>query len=152
MKKLNNDATIPLYKQVAVILLGEIRKRTYLHGDKIPVEPELCDSFGVSRITIRKAVNQLQEQGVLEKRSGKGTYVCYPKIVEASDADGSFTRSSEMINRVHSTNIVGYEVIPVDDVTRFNLREVFPEEDEVIIVERVRTTDGEPMIMMKLSW
>lgn len=40
----------------------------------------------------------------------------------------------------------------MDDVTRFNLREVFPEEDEVIMVERVRKTDGEPMIMMKLSW
>lgn len=65
MKNLNNDATIPLYKQVAVILLGEIRKGTYLHGDKIAAEPELCDSFGLSRITIRKAVNQLQEQGVL---------------------------------------------------------------------------------------
>lgn len=57
-----------------------------------------------------------------------------------------------MINRVPSTSIVGYEVIPVDDVTRINLREVFPEEDEVIIVEHVRKTDGEPMIMMKLAW
>ncbi len=65
MKNLNNDATIPLYKQVTVILLGEIRKGTYLHGDKIAAEPELCNSIGLSRITIRKAVNQLQEQGLL---------------------------------------------------------------------------------------
>lgn len=57
-----------------------------------------------------------------------------------------------MINRVPSTNIVGYEFIPVDDVTRFNLRAVFSEGDEVINVERARKTDGEPMIMMKLSW
>lgn len=146
MKKLNNDSAIPLYQQVGAILQGEIKRGVYLNGDKIPSEPELCDLFAVSRITIRKAIEDLQEQGLLVKKRGKGTYVSYPIIVEASDADGSFTKSSELVNTVPSTEVVQIQTMLMKDIETVDLKDVFLEQDQLIVVDRVRKTDGQAMI------
>lgn len=64
------------YKQVADKIKQMISDGTYLVGQRIPTEPELCDSFGVGRQTIRKAVTVLEEEGYLKRVQGSGTYVC----------------------------------------------------------------------------
>jgi GntR family transcriptional regulator len=65
----------PLYHQVYVALRGWIEDGTYAPGERIPTEPELCRAFGVSRITLRRAVSDLVRQGALLRRQGSGTFV-----------------------------------------------------------------------------
>lgn len=65
----------PLYVQVQDILKERIINEIYPKDTLIPSEPELKEEFGVSMITIRKAVEQLAQQGYVEKRSGVGTTV-----------------------------------------------------------------------------
>lgn len=64
-----------LTKQIANELEEKILTGEYKIGDKIPTEPKLIDYFGVSRNTIREAVQSLIHAGLLEARQGDGTYV-----------------------------------------------------------------------------
>lgn len=64
-----------LYEQVVEQIKSMIAQGVYLKGDMLPSEKELIESTGVSRITIREALRQLSEAGVIETRRGKGSYV-----------------------------------------------------------------------------
>ncbi len=65
----------PLFAQVRDELRHEILDGAYTPGDDIPPEPELCERFGVSRITLRHSVDDLVREGLLDKLPGKGTFV-----------------------------------------------------------------------------
>ena len=64
-----------LYRQVSDDLLGRIASDGFEKGAMLPSEAELCDEYGVSRITIRAAIAQLVEKGLLVRRPGVGTFV-----------------------------------------------------------------------------
>jgi GntR family transcriptional regulator len=77
----------PRYHQVYVALRGWIADGTYPPGARLPAEPELCRAFGVSRITLRRAVGELVEQGVLVRRQGSGTFVGEPSAARSLRPD-----------------------------------------------------------------
>ena len=64
-----------LSKQIADLIEEKIRSGDYQIGDKLPTEPNLMEIFGVSRNTVREAVQSLTHCGLLETRQGDGTYV-----------------------------------------------------------------------------
>ena len=72
---LRPDDASPLYEQVMQRILSDIDEGVYSAGDRIPKEAELCEKYDVSRITVRRAVEELSKKGVLEKHQGKGTFV-----------------------------------------------------------------------------
>jgi GntR family transcriptional regulator len=65
----------PRYHQVYVTLRTWVRDGTYKPGDQIPTEPQLCQLFDVSRITVRKAIDHLAREGWLVRQQGRGTFV-----------------------------------------------------------------------------
>lgn len=65
----------PLFAQVRDDLRSHILDGSYAPGDAIPPEPELCEHYGVSRITLRRSVSDLVSEGLLDKLPGKGTFV-----------------------------------------------------------------------------
>lgn len=65
----------PQYMRLAQVLLGEIRDGLYPPGSLLPTEAELCQQFGVSRITVRGALKELASQGMVSRRAGVGTRV-----------------------------------------------------------------------------
>ena len=75
MDRLNGNNIVPLYEQLKIELNERIENKILEEGQKLPSEAELCKSYGVSRITVRRAVDELVEEGVLERRQGKGTFV-----------------------------------------------------------------------------
>lgn len=72
---LNSNSTAYLYEQVSHYLEIMIEKGTLKPGSRIPSEQELCELFNTSRITVRRAIKELSEKGVLEAIHGKGTFV-----------------------------------------------------------------------------
>lgn len=72
---IHRNGDIPLYRQIAEILRDRIRNGIFEPGSRIPTEYELCDRFGVSRISVRQALAELVSDDLLEKRQGSGTYV-----------------------------------------------------------------------------
>ncbi|MGH2316357.1 GntR family transcriptional regulator [Planococcus sp. SE5232] len=69
------DSPILLYEQIKAGIKELIKTNNLKPGDKIPNESELCGIFDVSRITIRRAIKELSEEGVIEVIRGKGTFV-----------------------------------------------------------------------------
>ncbi|MDM5340325.1 UTRA domain-containing protein [Fictibacillus enclensis] len=78
--KLNNASSLPLYEQLMINIKDEMDKGVYKAGDRIPNEAELCDLYSVSRITVRRAIQELVEEGLLERKQGKGTFVSRKKV------------------------------------------------------------------------
>ena len=71
-----------LYSRVETVLASEIADGDLRVGDQLPTEDSLISRFGVSRITVRRAIQNLVSRGLVEIRRGKGTFVAAPKITQ----------------------------------------------------------------------
>lgn len=74
---LRSESPTPLYHQIFTLLRERVLRGELVHGAQLPTEFELADSFGVSRITAKRALDQLAAEGLVERRRGKGTHVIH---------------------------------------------------------------------------
>lgn len=77
MQALNRDAPTPLYFRLYSLLKDAILNGTIDNGDQMPTEQQLAETFGVSRITAKRAMDELAAENLVERRRGKGTHVTY---------------------------------------------------------------------------
>lgn len=71
----SDSHAMPLYHQVYLVLRENIQNGTYGGDVPVPTETELCNAFGVSRITVKRAMRTLADEGLITRRRGKGTFV-----------------------------------------------------------------------------
>jgi GntR family transcriptional regulator len=71
----DHEGKTPVYQQIAAILRGEIERGDYAPGRPIPSETQLVQRFEVARLTARKAVRVLADEGLVEVVPGRGVYV-----------------------------------------------------------------------------
>jgi len=144
----DGKAAIPLYQQVIDIIKNEINSGAYKSGARIPNEFELAESYKVGRVTVRRAIEELVQQGYLTKRQGKGTFVNAPKlkrkIVQKGDVQ-SFTEGCAANDMVPGARLVSRTVVAAtrEDAAFFGVEPGC----ELIVVERVRTADGIPVML-----
>jgi GntR family transcriptional regulator len=74
------DSPIPFYIQLMDALRARITQGDWQPGDQLPVEYALCDIYGVSRTVVRQALRELELEGLIYRRKGKGSFVSEPKI------------------------------------------------------------------------
>ncbi|MDO5688913.1 MAG: GntR family transcriptional regulator [Tissierellia bacterium] len=144
MNKLNMDASTPLYQQLCEALTQSIQNGEYRVGDRIPSEAKLTELYGVSRITVRTAVEKLCAENVLIKKHGKGTYVSAPLYTECTKAGNSFTELCLLMGAVPSTKLVSKEVIQAPEAVAEALDLELGA--DVICIKRLRLVNGAPMI------
>ena len=101
----------PLYVQARNILLSRIENEEYGINEKIPSESELCQEFGISRMTIRSVLTELVRDGKLYRIQGKGTFVAEPKFVASSTSYIGIREQLEKQGYEVSTLVLGVEVI-----------------------------------------
>lgn len=77
---INQDSPVPLYYQLQQILLHQIESGEFNPGDPFPSENELEEKYGVSRITVRRALSELTVRGYLSRRAGRRTWVISQKL------------------------------------------------------------------------
>jgi GntR family transcriptional regulator len=111
-------------------------------GDAIPSERALVVRLGVSRVTVRQAIADLVEAGVLERVHGKGTYVTGPQVDSRLHLT-SFSREMRDRGLIPATVVLSATDEPAGDDVAYALR-IRPGQP-VIRVERLRTADGTPM-------
>ncbi|MCI7736131.1 MAG: GntR family transcriptional regulator [Clostridiales bacterium] len=80
MNNLEKSSAVPLYEQLKLSLRKKVDEQVWQEGQRLPSEAELCADYDVSRITVRRAVDELVEEGVLERRQGKGTFVASSRM------------------------------------------------------------------------
>src|SRR3954454_20539521 len=87
------DSLTPLYDQVRHLLLRDIKEGRFQRGGYLPAEPDLCERYGVSRITLRRAVHDLGAEGYLKRMHGRGTLVTEPKLKQTLVSLSGFTEA-----------------------------------------------------------
>jgi len=75
VRPLDESSSLPLYQQLQRVLREAVERRILGPDDALPAERELAGAFAVSRITVRKAIDGLVEEGLLVRRQGSGTFV-----------------------------------------------------------------------------
>src|SRR5581483_634125 len=140
---INRELPIPLYYQVEQTLRAEIEAGQISSGKPLPNEAQLMSQFGVSRITIQKALNNLAQAGLLERRRGKGTFVNSPATEEPYSCLRSFT--AEVLSHGHqpSTQLLDFRIISAPPNVAQWLR--LDDKAAVVFVKRLRLIDGEPV-------
>ena len=133
---------IPLYYQLKEYLLQEI-KRNYTAGDLLPSEGEIEAQYGVSRITVRKAIEELSREGIVIKKQGKGTFVQEQKILYEANIIGSLTQRLEKQN--HDLQTKSIEYIKITEA--HHVKELL-HCDTLLCIKRYRTLDGSPFAVM----
>ena len=88
---LDHNSIVPLYAQIVEQLHQDIEHGMFNQNGRLPTEEELSSKYGVSRITIRRAVDELVNQGLVEKKQGKGTFIRAPKMTRRLSGLMSFT-------------------------------------------------------------
>jgi len=136
------DSPVPKYFQLREILLDLIDSDELSIGAAIPSERELCQRFGLSRMTVRQAVDHLVSEGRLHRVPGKGTFVARPKI-ELSLQLTSFTDDMRARGLVPGSRDLDRRTMRASAHLAKELG-IQPGE-EVHFIERLRTADGEPL-------
>ncbi|HFU4451783.1 TPA: GntR family transcriptional regulator [Streptococcus suis] len=135
----------PLYLQLVDTL--EIMIRDNMEpNEKLFSERELTQVYGVSRITVRLALQELEKRGLVYKKHGKGTYVSEisNSAVDLSQAY-SFTEQMRRIGKIPSAKILSFSTISVTDFIARQLHVSLG--DQVFELERLRLADGIPMML-----
>src|SRR4051794_5734365 len=116
-------------------------------GDAIPSERQLCHDLGVSRLTVRAALDDLVREGLLVRRHGSGTFVSEPKIAQELTMT-SFTEDMRRRGMVPGSRTLDLRVTPAG-AHLGRLLHVSPSEP-VVIISRVRLADRETMAIETL--
>ena len=136
------------YKEISEDIRKDILDGKYNPNEQLPLEKEMCEQYDVSRITIKKAVDELVAEGLVIKRRGAGTFV---KAFDNADVEGfsmskqfsGFTESNK--NKKVESKIVKFEVIHPTEEIAYKLKMTC--DDFVYYIIRVRYADGEAKVI-----
>lgn len=144
---LKQDAITPLYVQLMEELETSIRNGVYKPGDKIMTEAEMAKEYGVSLITVRKAVCSLMEKGLVVRKQGKGTFVTKPKYSRNMKKLQSFTEMCEQMGVKPGAQVLENRLIMADKKVADRLG--IEPGSNVVYISRLRLADGEPVQVEK---
>lgn len=140
---LKKNVPLPLYYQIEEYLKQKIEEKEFEVGKMIPSERELSERFEVSRMTVRQAVTNLVNAGVLYREKGKGTYVAEKKIEQPLKGLTSFTEDMKKRGMTSSSRLLAFDVIEAPGDIREKLE--LEEGDKVYGIQRIRMADEKPM-------
>ncbi|RST90434.1 GntR family transcriptional regulator [Vagococcus humatus] len=135
--------TMPIYLQIHDQIRTEIEAGKWQVGDRLPSERELAERFGVSRMTLRQAIQTLADEGVLERKIGSGTYVAKQKVQEWMTGTTSFTDIIQSQGKVPSSKVIAYFVTQPSSSEQEKLQ--LTGHDKILRMERIRYADDIPI-------
>ncbi len=142
-------APLPLYIQIADTLLGQIESGELPPGHRLPSERELSQTLGVSRMTVRQALQVLDSRGLLYRRAGQGTYVAGPKIERQAGKLVPFTFSMRRRGYLTEARLIALERMPAEAAIARELGVAVSA--PVYFIRRVRLVNREPVLLERLT-
>jgi GntR family transcriptional regulator len=146
---LSNDTAYPLYAQIADQFRLNIQTEKWKEGQRIPTEMELCEHYHVSRITIRKAIDELVRANLLYRERAKGTFVksLTPHKDEFATIVKGFTQELKEQGKNATTVFAEVELSHADQkVAKFLNIKVG---EEILVLKRVRGDGNEVFAYFK---
>lgn len=142
---LEKKSQSPLYQQLMTRLRNDILAGVYPSGGRIPSEQVLCDTYRVSRVTVRKALLDLVQEGLLVRRQGKGTFVAGERLERNLHTITSFSAECERMGRSVQTKVISSQIITgrPEEAQKLGL----DPQSELIELTRLRMSEDEPVML-----
>jgi GntR family phosphonate transport system transcriptional regulator len=140
-----SNGSMPVYRQVSNILESEIVE-LYEKGDALPSEAELASRFKINRHTLRRAVDKLENEGLVNRVRGKGTFVVGSIVAYDIKKSTRFTENLETQGRRASSLVLRSIGEPASDEVAEKL--CLEVNDPVILIETLREVDGLPFCIV----
>jgi GntR family transcriptional regulator len=134
---------VPLYETVESALAAGIADGSLPPETQLPPEEGLTERFNVSRTTVRKAIQNLIERGLVEVRRGKGTFVTQPKITQELTELTGFVEDMQALGRSPTARLLDKRIIAADEAVARQL--ALASGTPVFRLRRVRLADGVAM-------
>ena len=142
------NSIVPLYRQLSDEIKAQIDEGKLRSGDRLMTEAEFSQQHGVSRITVRKAIELLVDEGFVIRKQGIGTFVAEKKMHRVMDSDNwvrSFSEASRLSGQEPSTELVSVEWVMPEASILYHLH--VGEDEKVLKIYRLRKIDGIPVMM-----
>jgi GntR family transcriptional regulator len=146
MQTIKYDTGIPLYLQLQNILKEQILRGEYQVNEQIPPENELVETYNVSRITVRNAIDKLVQEHLLYRLQGKGTFVAELKVKWNLPNLLSFSEEMKALGLVPSSRLVSKSVEEADETVQ-TLLQLSEKQLQVNRILRVRLANDEPIFL-----
>lgn len=141
---------IKKYQKIVNKIIDDIGAGLLEPNEQISTEEQLAEEFSVSRVTVRRAIDELIEEGYLEKKKGKGTYVKSSIVHKQLNDVVSFYKSSILRGEIPSTKIIELKLEKPSLLARKSLK--LNKDDDIWHIKRLRLTNGYPMIYEESFW
>ncbi|WP_051671578.1 GntR family transcriptional regulator [Oribacterium sp. P6A1] len=136
---MEKKSATPLYQQLVESIKNQISTGQLKEDDKLMTEQEFSEAYNVSRITVRKAMELLSDEGFVVKKQGIGTFVASKKLNRVMEGVMSFTESCEMNGCKASAELLSLEwkKASISIAKHLNINEG----DKVLCIRRIRGCD-----------
>jgi len=139
------EGGVPIYRQIHRVLANEIRE-LYMPGDSLPSESELAERFAVNRHTLRRAVDELVADGIVERYHGKGVFVLASTINYTIGSTTRFTQTLQSLGHTTISRVLRKQVIPARCGVASRLQ--IEEGKEVVFIETLREVEDKPFCII----
>jgi GntR family transcriptional regulator len=136
-------SSTPLYVQLEGLLLAQIEAGRWPAGGRIPTEAELCALYGVSRVTVRQALELLVRRGLLTRGRGRGTFVRDARLTVNARSVSSFSHELGQLGMEPGAHLLHAGVVRAEGEHAEALQ--IAEGTELVEFRRLRTADGLPI-------
>jgi GntR family transcriptional regulator len=144
--QLSLTSTQPIYTQLADYLRHLIQSGVLLPGDKMLGENDIVKGLKISRTTVRQAMNQLVDEGLLIRLRGKGSFVAEQQLHRNINYLYSFTENIISSGAVPASVVVNAELFDADNTTA-KILNLQPENRKVFFLKRLRLANQTPLIL-----
>ncbi|BDR57596.1 GntR family transcriptional regulator [Xylocopilactobacillus apicola] len=146
--EIDKSSMVPIYEQIADGLRDLMYGGNLQDGDKIDSEQKMCMDLGISRATVRKALNILIKEGRIRKIHGKGTYVIQPNVeYSLNDKLFSFAESLAQQQLNYETQVIKQELLPANKKIAEQLK--IDVGNKYLYLERIRSINNEKIMLIE---
>ncbi|MCL2033837.1 MAG: GntR family transcriptional regulator [Oscillospiraceae bacterium] len=144
--QIDKNSRIPVYVQMMDLLITQIEDGILEEENRLPPERELCDIYGVSRSTVRQAIQGLEKDGYVNIYKGRGAFVASKRLNQEMSGFYSFTEYMKKLGKTISTVLIDFSKIKCDE--RIARKMQCPAGADIFRFTRVRYVGKEPMIIV----
>lgn len=145
MKTLDRALPIPLYHQLKQNLLTSLENGEFEPNVPLPTEISLIERHRVSRITVRRAMQELEQEGLIYRIPGKGTFITEPKIYRESTHLTSFTEDMQGKKLAVSSELLDFRQVAASEYVAAKLG--VERETAVTFIQRLRLEKEQPIAL-----
>ncbi|MCH1627273.1 GntR family transcriptional regulator [Ferdinandcohnia quinoae] len=140
---IDKSSPVPIYYQLEQEIRKQIESKELRPGDMIPSEREYAEEYQISRMTVRQALNNLVNEGLLQRERGKGTFVALKKFEKNVKGLTSFSEDMRSRGLEPETRVLDFAIINADSLIASKLE--IREDASVYQIKRLRLADKLPI-------